>query len=69
MREDEFGYVPKKKVAHEVGQDLSALSEHELTERVELLREEIGRLEEEKRRKIASRAAAGAFFKAPSPPE
>ena len=63
MREDEFGYVPKKKVAHEVGCDLSSLSEHELKERVELLQAEIARIEEEARRKSASRDAAGAFFK------
>ena len=63
MREDEFGYVPKKVVAHEIGSDLSALSEHELRERVELLHREIARLEEEARRKAASRDAAAAFFK------
>ena len=63
MREDEFGFVPKKQVAHEIGCDLSALSEHELTERIELLRAEIGRLEDEARRKAASREAASAFFK------
>ena len=63
MREDEFGYVPKKKVAHEIGCDLASLSEHELTERIELLRAEIARLEDEMRRKAASREAASAFFK------
>lgn len=63
MREDEFGYVPKKQVTHEIGCDLSSLSEHELTERAALLRAEIARLEEEGRRKAASREAAGAFFK------
>lgn len=63
MREDDFGHEPTKKVAHELGSDLSALSEHELVERVGLLRNEILRLEEEARRKKASRDAAGAFFK------
>ena len=63
MREDEFGYVPTKKVAHEIGCDLAALSEHELKERVDLLKGEIARLEEEARRKAASREAASAFFK------
>ena len=63
MREDEFGFQPKKQLAHEIGCDLSALSEHELKERVELLRAEIARLEEEARRKAASREAASAFFK------
>ena len=64
MREDEFGFTPKKQVAHEVGSDLSALSEHELVERIDLLKTEIVRLEEEARRKVASREAASAFFKA-----
>ena len=63
MREDEFGYEPTKKRTHELGSDLSALSEHELVERVALLRSEILRLEEEARRKKASRDAAGAFFR------
>jgi uncharacterized small protein (DUF1192 family) len=63
MREDEFGYAPKKTVAHEVGCDLATLSEHELRERIALLTSEIGRLEEEVRRKAASRDAASAFFK------
>jgi uncharacterized small protein (DUF1192 family) len=63
MRDDEPGFAPKKPVAHDVGQDLSSLSEHELVERVSLLREEIERLEAERRRKAASREAAGAFFK------
>ena len=63
MREDEFGYAPKKPVAHEVGSDLATLSEHELQERIALLRSEIERLENEVRRKAASREAASAFFK------
>jgi uncharacterized small protein (DUF1192 family) len=63
MREDEFGYVPKKTVQHEVGCDLATLSEHELQERIALLRCEIDRLEDEVRRKAASREAASAFFK------
>ena len=64
MREDELAFTPKKQVAHEVGCDLSALSEHELVERIDLLKTEIVRLEEEARRKAASREAASAFFKA-----
>ncbi len=63
MREDEVGSAPKKAVTHEVGADLSSLSEHELVERVDLLQREIERLREESRRKAASREAAGAFFK------
>ncbi len=63
MRDDEFGYAPKKTVAHEMGSDLATLSEHELQERIALLRSEIERLEGEVRRKAASREAASAFFK------
>ena len=63
MREDEFGFMPKKTVAHEIGCDLASLSEHELNERIELLRAEIIRLEDEARRKAASREAASAVFK------
>ena len=36
---------PKKKIAHEIGQDLTLLSVEELDERVALLQEEIARLE------------------------
>jgi uncharacterized small protein (DUF1192 family) len=54
---------PKKKVAHEIGQDLSLLSVGELAERVNLLKDEIGRLEAEMARKRASQTAADAFFK------
>ena len=54
---------PKKKVAHEIGQDLSLLSVAELDERVGLLRQEIERLEADRARKSASRSAADAIFK------
>jgi uncharacterized small protein (DUF1192 family) len=54
---------PKKRVAHEIGQDLALLSVEELTERIELLRAEIGRLEEALANKRASRSAADQFFK------
>ena len=63
MTEEAFGSRPKKAMSHEIGQDLAALSEHELVERVAGLRAEIERLEEEARRKAAVRDAAGAFFK------
>jgi uncharacterized small protein (DUF1192 family) len=53
-----------KPPAHEMGQDLSALSIAELDERVDLLQREIERLKEARARKEASRDAAGAFFKA-----
>jgi uncharacterized small protein (DUF1192 family) len=50
-------------VVHQIGQDLSALSLHELDERVAALKEEIERLEAAKARKSASMSAASAFFK------
>jgi len=54
---------PKRKIAHEIGQDLALLSVGELAERVGLLKEEIGRLEAEMTRKRASQTAADQFFK------
>jgi uncharacterized small protein (DUF1192 family) len=54
---------PRKKVSHEIGQDLSLLSVEELTERVALLKSEIARLEEAAARKRASRDAANSIFK------
>ena len=54
---------PRKKVTHEIGQDLSLLSVEELTERIALLRSEIARLEEAATRKRASRDAANSVFK------
>lgn len=55
--------LPKKKLVHELGQDLTLLSVGELGERVALLKEEIARLEAEMQRKQASKSAADAFFK------
>jgi uncharacterized small protein (DUF1192 family) len=52
---------PKKKVAHEIGQDLSLLSVEELGLRVQLMRDEIARLDIAGKR--AKRSAADAFFK------
>jgi uncharacterized small protein (DUF1192 family) len=54
---------PRKKVSHEIGQDLSLLSVEELTERIEVLRSEIERLQAAMTRKRASRDAADRFFK------
>ena len=54
---------PKKKVAHEIGQDLSLLSVDEITARIALLQDEIKRLEADKTGKNAKRAAADQFFK------
>ena len=54
---------PRKKISHEIGQDLSLLSVAELNERINLMREEITRLEADIARKQATRSAADAFFK------
>jgi uncharacterized small protein (DUF1192 family) len=54
---------PKKKITHEIGQDLTLLSATELTERIVLLKEEIARLEADMARKQAMRSAADTFFK------
>jgi uncharacterized small protein (DUF1192 family) len=54
---------PRKKISHEIGQDLSLLSVEELTERIALLTSEIERLQAAATRKRASRDAADRFFK------
>jgi uncharacterized small protein (DUF1192 family) len=54
---------PKKKVVHEIGQDLTLLSVDELAARVQLLHDEINRLEADMASKRAKRAAADQFFK------
>ena len=54
---------PKKKVVHEIGQDLTLLSVEELDARVQLLHDEIKRLEADMAQKRASRSAADQFFK------
>ena len=54
---------PKKKIAHEIGQDLTLLSVGELNERIGLLRDEIARLERDIKGKQASKSAADLFFK------
>lgn len=54
---------PVRKVAHEIGSDLSLLSVDELTKRIALLQAEIGRLEAEKARKSESRSAAEKLFR------
>jgi len=55
--------LPKKKITHEIGQDLYLLSVGELTDRIGLLKHEIARLEAEMARKRASQTAADTFFK------
>ncbi len=54
---------PRKKVTHEIGQDLSLLSVEELNERIALLAAETERLREAMAKKRASKDAANAFFK------
>ncbi len=54
---------PKMKIAHEIGQDLTLLSVGELAARVQLLHDEIVRLEADMKQKRASRSAADQFFK------
>ena len=54
---------PKKKIVHEIGQDLALLSVRELQERIALLKEEIARLEADIARKQSSRDVADHFFK------
>jgi uncharacterized small protein (DUF1192 family) len=54
---------PKKKLAHEIGQDLALLSVEELRDRIALLKEEIVRLEAAMAAKQASRSTADTFFK------
>ena len=54
---------PRKKVTHEIGQDLSLLSVEELGERIALLTSEVERLEAAATKKRASKDAANSFFK------
>ena len=54
---------PRKKISHEIGQDLSLLSVEELTERIALLNAEIERLQQATTKKRASKGAADSFFK------
>jgi uncharacterized small protein (DUF1192 family) len=54
---------PKKKIVHEIGQELALLSVRELEERIGLLQDEIARLQADIGRKSASRTAADQFFK------
>ncbi len=54
---------PIRKVLHEIGQDLSSLSLDDLSERVDMLKAEIQRLEAEISSKGSSRSAAESFFR------
>ena len=54
---------PAKKIAHEIGADLSMLSVGDLDARIDLLNQEIARLEADKQKKQTGRMAADNFFK------
>ena len=54
---------PRRKISHEIGQDLSLLSVEELNERIALLNAEAERLRETMTKKKASKDAASSFFK------
>ena len=62
-REDDEQLKPVRKLGHQVGEPLDALSIEEIDERVRSLHNEIQRLEEDKRQKLASKSAASAVFK------
>ena len=61
MKDDDE--LPKKKIIHEIGQDLALLSVKELQERIAQLKDEISRLEASITSKQASRNVADTFFK------
>jgi uncharacterized small protein (DUF1192 family) len=54
---------PRKKITHEIGQELSLLSVEELNERIALLTTEVERLQAAMTKKRASKDAANSFFK------
>jgi len=54
---------PRKKITHEIGQDLYLLSVKELEERIALLNEEIARLQSAITNKQSSRGIADSLFK------
>lgn len=53
----------KRARAHEIGQDLSLLSVEELRTRIDVLNDEIARIEQELSQKGATKAAADALFR------
>jgi uncharacterized small protein (DUF1192 family) len=63
MAKDDDDDRPKKKIVHEIGQDLALLSVNELQERIALMKDEIARLEASIGSKQASRNVADTFFK------
>jgi len=63
MASEDDDNKPRKKISHEIGQDLSLLSVEELTERIALMNAEIERLQAAMAKKRASKDAANSFFK------
>jgi uncharacterized small protein (DUF1192 family) len=61
MKDDDD--LPKKKIVHEIGQDLYLLSIKELEERIALLSDEIARLKAAIAGKQSSRGVADSIFK------
>jgi len=57
--------LPKKKPAGEIqlGQDLSALSAHELEARIAAMEQEISRCREQIKARLDTKAAADGFFR------
>jgi len=55
--------LPKKKIVHELGQELALLSVVAVSLKKKALKEEISRLEAEMARKRSSKSAADSFFK------
>jgi uncharacterized small protein (DUF1192 family) len=55
--------LPRKKPAHELGQDLSLLSVKEIDERIALLEAEIDRLRQARKARDATKSAADALFR------
>jgi uncharacterized small protein (DUF1192 family) len=54
---------PRRKISHDIGQDLSLLSVEELNQRIALLNGEIQRLQAAVVKKRASKDAANSMFK------
>jgi uncharacterized small protein (DUF1192 family) len=61
--ESVIGPPRKSAAAHEIGQPIDLLSAPELAERIEILKQEIVRLEAAIKAREATRQAAAAFFK------